>query len=312
MKKFLQNKVAESRMALPACAVLATLVWLLCGLASQHWWIQFLCFGVTAYLMVLLNNMHVLIRIYSRMVSCVFLLLACSACFLFPSIRGGIMQVSVVAFYLILFHTYQDRQAAGLTFYAFACLGVGTMVYVQLLYFVPFFWLLMATNLLSLSWRTWGASLVGLLLPYWFGCTWLVWQNDFTMLTDHFSHLDDFQFPVNYARLGIRFMSVIGLLIVCTITGIVHYLNKSYNDKIRLRMLYGIFVWIDLLALAAVCVQPQHQDMLLRLAIVNTAPLLAHFLALTSTKITDAAFRLFVAATLLIIAYNVWTSSYLF
>ena len=184
-----------------------------------------LCFAVTAYLMLQLNNLHALIRIYSRIVSCSFLLLSCACCFLFPSIRGGILQMGVVAMYTILLFGYQDRGAAGKTFYAFVFYGIASMAYADLLYFLPLIWLLMGTNLLMLSWRTWGASVLGVLTPYWFAFGWLMWQGDPTPLADHLATMTDFQFPVNYARLGISFMSVVALLIVCTITGIIHYLK---------------------------------------------------------------------------------------
>lgn len=312
MEKLLQNKVAESKLTMPVASLYAIGVWLLCGLASQQWWVQFACFAATTYLMVELNNTNALIRIYSRLVSTAFLLLSMAAAFLLPSLRGAVMQLCVVASCLILFQTYQDKQAVGKTYYAFLFIGLGSMAYVQLLFFVPFVWLLTATNLLSLSWRTWGASLLGLLTPYWFYCCWLTWQADFTPLADHLSALASFQYPVNYARLGIGFMLMMALLIGTTATGIVHYLRKSYNDKIRIRMLFGFFIWMDLLSITLVCLQPQYHDMLLRLIIINTAPLIAHFLALTSTRATNVAFYIITAATLLVTAYNVWTTSSLF
>ena len=40
MTKLLQNKVAESKLALPVTALYATIVWLLGGLVMQQWWLQ--------------------------------------------------------------------------------------------------------------------------------------------------------------------------------------------------------------------------------------------------------------------------------
>ena len=68
MIKRIQNKVAESRFTLPAVAVYGGIIWLLCGLFPQQWWLQFTLFAVSTYLMVELNNSNVLIRIYSRSV----------------------------------------------------------------------------------------------------------------------------------------------------------------------------------------------------------------------------------------------------
>ena len=80
MKKYIQNKVAENRLALSVTIVYAVGVWLLSGFVQENWWIQFGCFALAAFLMLELNNVNALIRIYSRMVSCSFLALLHRAC----------------------------------------------------------------------------------------------------------------------------------------------------------------------------------------------------------------------------------------
>ena len=138
MKKLLQNKITGSRLTLPVTLCYAIGIWLLGGLIQEQWWIQFGCFMLTAYLMVQLNNTNALIRIYSRMVSVSFLLLSCMACFLFPSLSGNFTQLCIVASYLILFQSYHDKSGAGLTYYGFLCIGLASLTFVHILYFVPF------------------------------------------------------------------------------------------------------------------------------------------------------------------------------
>ena len=58
--------------------------------------------------------------------------------------------------------------------------------------------------------------------------------------------------------------------------------------------------------------QPQHYDVLIRLLIINTAPLIGHFIALTHTKVTNIAFYAIVIICLLVTAFNAWTSSLIF
>lgn len=287
-------------------------VWLLCGLITQNLWIQFACFGVTSYLMMVLNNQNALIRIYSRMVSCAFLILSCAACFLITDIRGGLMQLLVVAAYLILFQSYQNRQAIGIAYYGFLMLGLASLACPHILYFIPLIWLLMATNLLALSCRTWFASLLGLLTPYWFICGWLAYQHDFSPLIAHFLPLVEFQFPIRHTSLGMNVLMTCGVLAICTVTGIIHFIRKSSYDSIRIRLLYGFFIWMNLFAFALLAFQPQHYDILLRIIIINTAPLIAHFLALTSTKITNIAFMVLTALILFVTVCNIWNISYPF
>ena len=79
MIKRMQNHEAESSFTLPAVSAYAVAVWLASGLLIPHIpftaqelaggaWMQLVCFVVSAYLMVELNNSNALIRIYSRTV----------------------------------------------------------------------------------------------------------------------------------------------------------------------------------------------------------------------------------------------------
>ena len=312
MKKRLQNIVAESKLTFPLVACLSILVWLLSGLVSNNWWIQFAFFALSSYLMVELNNKNALIRIFSRMVSSAFLLYSTMACFLMPDMRGAIMQTCLIAAYLMLFQTYQDKESMGQTYYAFLFLGMASVARVHLLFFIPFLWLMMATNLFSLSWRTWLSSIIGLLTPYWFVGGWLVYCNDLYPLLNHFKPLADFQFPITYSMFDIGFLYTLGIILLSAIIGIVHFLFTNYMDKIHVRMLYGIFIWMDMLAFVFLLLQPQHYDMLLRIAIVNTAPLIAHFLALSSGRWTNFFFYVLTLLVLAVTVFNVWIISSLY
>ena len=201
MPKLLQNRIAESGMLLPAAALIALAVWLLCGLIDRGWWGQLICFAVSAYLMVELSNGNALLRVRSRMVSSVFLILSCTFCFNFGSLSAGIVQLCSVAAIIILFHSYQDDQAPGWTFYAFLCLGLGSMAFIQLLIFAPIAWLLMAVYLQSLSLRTWVASLIGLVTPYWFAGVYLLFERDFSPVVGHFEQLGLLALPPDYSTL---------------------------------------------------------------------------------------------------------------
>ena len=316
MSKRLQNRVAESRMALPAVALYTTLVWMLCGLLTHHWWLQFGCLAVTAYLTVLLNNVHALIRIYSPMVSCTFLVLTCCACFLFPSTNGAFAQLCMTACLLILFNTYQDRQSAGYTYYAFLFVGLASTVTPQLLFYLPLLWLLMATNLLALSWRTWTASLLGYLTPYWIYTCWLAFQGDVTRLATPWllmgSALSSLRMPSSLLSYPLPLLLTVAFTALLAVTGIVHYIRNSHNDKIRTRMFYYFFTAALLYTALLLLLQPQFHDLLIRLLIVFTAPLAAHFVALTSTRYTNIAFITLTSLALLLTIDNVWAISSLF
>ena len=323
MIKRAQNRVAESRLTLPAVTAYAVAVWLASGLLfpalpigfSNLWtgWVQFLCFLTSAFLISVLNNSNALIRIYSRTVSCAFIILICAGNFLFSSVSGAIAQLCIVAVYLALFRTYQDRTAVGWTYYAFLCLGLVGCTFPQMVFFVPVLWFLMFFQLSSLSWRTLFASILGLLTPYWFAFPFLLYTGDIAALTNHITALTDFQQPFSHATaLTINELLFFVFVVVLGLTGTIHYQRKKSGDNIRIRLLYDCFILMWVVATVFLVLQPQHYDVLIRLIIINVSPLIAHFLALTNTRLTNIAFHVIWVIALLMTLFNLWMPSLTF
>ena len=268
--------------------------------------------AVSTFLMLQLNSINALLRIYSRMVSCMFLVLSCMACYLFPSVEGGITQMFFIATYLTLFSSYQDQNAPGITFYGFLCFGLASLASVHVLFLLPVLWVLMMTNLQSLSWRTFLASVIGVALPYLVAFCWGVFQQDLQFINDHFLPLADLYMPFNLSVLtGSQKISIAVLIVLGTISTI-HFWQNGYLDKYRIRMLYGLFIRMDGVVLFLIFLQPQYYDPLMRLAIVNTAPLIAHFFTLSNSRVSNITFIVSCIAILTFTAYNIWMSSPIF
>lgn len=308
MRKRLQNKIAESRFALLVMALYGIGVWLLAGGYSSEMRLQFALFIVSTFMMVALNNNNALIRIYSRMVSCSFIGMTCAASFLFGSVDASVVQTMFVMFYLSLMRSYQDKHAPGIVFYSFASLGIASLFFVQILYFVPFLWILMATNLMAFSHKMFWASIIGVIAPYWFAAGYYAYIDELPALADHFVQLTQFGQILDYTVLDVHEIATFAVVALLALIGIVHYLRNSYLDKIRTRMMFEMFITVDLLAVLFVLLQPQHFNTLLPVIIVNTSCLYAHFIALTRTRLTNIVF---IAVCLLVVAltaYNLFIS----
>jgi len=320
MQKRSQNRVAESRYMLPVVSAYAMAVWLACGLLVpavpftagellRGAWVQLICFVVSAYLMVELNNSNALIRIYSRTVSCSFIVLSCAGSFLFSSMGGAITQLCVLASCCMAFRSYQDKQSMGWVYYAFVCMGLASTVFVQILYYLPFLWSLMYFQLSSLSWRTFFASILGLLTPYWFALPFIVYYGLSDSLLLHFAGLARFPFPYDYSQLSLNQLLLFAFVVAMGVTGTVHYMRKRSADGIRIRQLFSCFNQMWLLTAVFIVLQPQHYDMLIRILIINVSPLIAHFLSLTYTRITNIAFFAICAVALVLTIFNLWMPS---
>lgn len=269
-------------------------------------WFQLGVILLSALLMVELNNANALIRTYSRMVSCTFLLLSLAVTTAFVQAKAAVVGLCFIAFYLQLFRTYQQKQAAGHTFYAFVLLGVCSLAFVHVVFLLPVIWFMMATKLMSLSWKTFISSIFGLLMPYWFVVGISVYTQQTDSLWQHFALLGIFSRPVQWqAFAGVRAADVCWLLMLYAL-GSIHFLRTSFLDKIRTRMLFEWFItmsgvlWVFLLA------QPQHFEALMWLLLINISPLIAHFITLTRTRITNITFMVITAITLLLTIYHLW------
>lgn len=312
LKRF-QNKIAESRYALPFMLVFATLAWVAGGLLyDQQLWAPYACTIVAAYLMVELNNINALIRIYSRMVSCSFLALTSLAAFQFSSLQGSIAQLCFVAFYICLFHAYQEKRGAGWVFYAFFCLGMASTVFVQIVFFVPFLWLVLGRFLMALSARTFWASIVGLIAPYWFVVTYYIATDRLADFAAHFTEMARFSPLFDYSMVNEHQIITFIFVVLLSVMGSIHFLRRSFLDKIRTRMLFNVFINVNALTIVFIILQPQHFDVLLKLMMVNTSILIAHYIALTRTRATNISFHFILAAVLFLTIYNLWIPSLIY
>ena len=279
-----QNIIAEGGLTLPVAALFGIVVWLLSGLVQQRLWLQLACFVATVYVLIELTNQNALLRVRSRMVSSTFIVLSCAASFLLPQMTGGIVQFCFVMAFLLLFQTYQTSHSIGRTFYAFTAIGLASIAFVHVLWYVPVLWILMATQLQSLNWRTWLTSLLGLAMPYWFALLWFLlpfnlsdeWTTDFTPLADHFSKLADIaiQSPIT-SHLFLGGLLVFILTIILATIGMAHFWQYSFEDKMRLLTL---------------C----------------TSPLIAHVLTFTSSRLSNILFFVALALALALAVFNLW------
>lgn len=310
-KRF-QNIFAESRFSLPFLMVVTVATWVARGMVEERLWMQTICLGMSTYLLIELNNSNQLLRVYSKMVSGSFLLLLIATNALYPDLRMGIVSLCAVAMYTMLFRCYQQRKASGWVFYGFLCLGLASLVFIQVLFFIPFLWGAMAFNLYTLNGKTFFASLLGLFTPYWFVGGYCVFMRDLSLLSDHVSDLSVFTPLFDYRGIDEHQLVTFGFVALCALVGIVHYLRNSYSDKLQTRMLYEVFILMDVMTLIFIVLQPQHYVPLMALLVVNTAPLLAHFITLTHTWLTNIMFYLLLLLTFAVGAYNLWIPSLIF
>ena len=303
-RKRLQNRISESRWTVAATSIMVLSVWVIVCINDSLAIVPLLCMLFSTFLMMELNNTNALIRIFSRMVSCCYMALTTMATFQFLSMRAASVALCIVGSYICLFRCYQDKRSQGWVFYAFLCLGLSSIVWVQVLYYVPVVWILMHTRLQATSFRNYVSSIFGLILPNLMALGVILYQGEWQTVLRHFGELSAFGSIANYWLLSVNQFITGAWILLCALIGTVHYLHKRHSDSIRTRMLYSFFIQMNTLSIIFLCLQPQHFDALLGIIIASTAPLIAHFFALTNTKFTNFTFKFLALGTIAITVFN--------
>ncbi|MDR1675110.1 MAG: hypothetical protein LBR86_01365 [Tannerella sp.] len=150
--------------------------------------------------------------------------------------------VSVAFFFLMLcmvelFKAYREGKtglAPGNAYKATFWLGVGSLIWIHLLWLLPLFWYGMYQFQL-LNRRTFTASLLGVVTIYWIMAGWYVWQHDFTGLTDTFHRWTDFNpVPIREYLTVDRLASPATAFVYTVMLGLVLRLHKI-NASLRTR-----------------------------------------------------------------------------
>lgn len=307
--KRLQNKVTSSKATLPVVAVYAIVIAALLFVRGERIVAQFAILAVSAFCMLQINRTYSLIRVYSRMVSCPYIMLFVMCDMLLLPVECGVVQLCFILFYLLLFGCYQNHKAAANVFYAFLMLGIASLFFVQTFYFLPVAIILMYGNALAGNVKTFFAALIGIATPYWFAAGYLAYTDDLQLLADHFKLLTTFGDILAFEALSPNEIATVSLVGLLSVIGIAHLRTKSYLDKIRTRLFYGVFTTMWLCTALFLALQPQHYDFLIGLLVISAAPLIGHFVALTGTRLTNTLFIILTLSVLALTALNLWKIS---
>lgn len=318
MKRRLQNKIAGSTLTLPVVGCAATLLW---------WWpswdltvdgaVSWLLCAFTTVLFMEMSNASVLLRIRSMMIPVVYVALMGVCIFLHTLTPGMGMMPLVVLSYHYFLKTYEAPRESATSFHAALCLSLGSLLWAPLLLMAPVMMMSQQIFLRSLSARNLGAWMVGICLPYWFWLPVAFLTDSTTLLVQHLlAVLGPFSQPSYWhcvleaamandwngfcvvitdtlgQRMAAHRCEAVALMFVLVlgITGLIHYLRKNYDDKIRVRMSYYSLLVNQVVLAIWIVLQPSSFDALFPLLLVTVVPGVSHFFALTHTWLTNVWF----------------------
>ena len=305
VKKTLQNKIATSRFALPVTVLYTVLVWFPAIRRDENIWLPLALLGIATYLMAELDNRNALMRTYSRMISCSFLILNTANIYIFRNYTTSIIQLSTAICYLAFFASYQDKRAMGKVFVAFVAIGSASVLFIQILFFVPILWIILASRIMAMNIRTFLASLVGIVTPYWLLEGYNIAIGKPLQMIHHFIEIAKFDAPFVLPSGDNTYPIVVfSFMLLLVLIGGIHYLRTSYKDKIRIRSLYEILLIMSICSLFFIAIQPRHWAYIIPMLTVSVSPLIAHYITFTQTRLTNLSFFILMVLTVALTVFN--------
>ena len=228
-----------------------------------------------AYIIQRISDIEMLIRERTRLVFILFVLLTSTNVGALPFKEVTIVLLCLVFMIYELFNAYQLPEATGRFFNAGVLIGVAGLFMPQALWFMPLVWIGMY-QFLSLSYRSFLASLIGMLTIYWFVLAWCVWTNDFSMFSSLFLSLSDFNFLsiflvfLNY-QLG--FFGVALLMVVAFF----HIKRDAINNRVRVRQMLSFLLNMSVWSLILICLYGGEMDSFLAVFYLPVSVLIAYF-----------------------------------
>ena len=238
--------------------------------------VGFLLMILPAFVMQRISDIEMLIRERTRLPFMLMVLLVSTNAELLP-----IKEVSVVLFCLVfviyeLFNSYQLPEATGRLFNAGLLIGFAGLFMPQALWFAPLLWIGMY-QFRSLSYKSFFASLIGVLIVYWFVLAWCVWESDFAMFASLYSSLASFNvFSILTLLMPyqIGFAGVILLLVIASF-----YIKvDAFNNSVRVRRMLSFLLKMSVWALALILLYGNDMDSFMAILYLPVSVVIAYFL----------------------------------
>ena len=297
MKRF-QNRVAESSLSLPVSAIISILIWFAAGLVSRKLWIPLLLTGFSTYLIAEMNTRNTLLRIRSRMMSCVFLWLATMQATIAVRWQTTVIQtLTGLCIYLLLF-CYKDKKEVPSIFCIALIISIGSIIWTPFLYFLPIVIFLLCVPLYAISFKAVSAIIMGIILPYWTLIPYFVYKENTDWIKLHIAPLHDASVLFDYSSVKVGHLVCYAILIILMLIGWIHFVRTAYKDKIKTRNLYDVIITLSIFFALIIPIAPAYADYTLTMLAVVVSPLAAHYFSLTNTKLTNIVFII----TLIILA----------
>lgn len=310
-KERIHNGISKSTATLFVASLAALLMWWPTGEYSTSAVVSLALASFIGYMLVETDIVFQLLRVRSRMIASVWLFsVACVASV--HTYQPSLVAAALLAVsYHLLFRTYQTNDPVVDTFHSYCLLAIASIFYSPVLLLVPFYIWYQLVFLRCLSLRTFCAAMLGVVSPLWFWGMWMLWREDVSPLLSWWTtiRVSDISFAEFLGIWNRQFIVGHADFLLFAALGLwtsVDYLFKSFDDKIRTRMMLYIYVFQFMLILIYAVCRPQQMDQLIPMLLLNASVPLAHYFTFRTSWFSVGLFVLSVLALLVLALVKIY------
>lgn len=235
-----------------------------------------------AFLIHRANYILVIIREKTYMPPLLYILFLSTNPSFFPFKSTSIGVFCLILALYQLFVSYHNPMSVGRAFNAALFIGIGSLLWVHILWFLPLFWLGMF-NFKSLSLRTFLASLMGICTVYWFLLGWCLLRGDFSAFTIPFTAFAKISL---FDMMGGRTIDwvIIILIGLFVLTASINIVTHEHEENIRTRQYLYFLISFFIVAFALFFLYESSSDEYFCVACVPASLLIAHMFAVRKGK----------------------------
>ena len=263
-------------------------------------WLLAIVYAVVGYLLFEFNTNFAFIKAKSPIQISLFILLVIS----FPQLSASNYQLSTVGMLIALFFLFrsqQEKQSVGNLFHSFAFLSISSLLQPCYAWLLPLFWL-GSNRLFSLNSRSFAASIVGFLMPYWvlWGVCYL--QDNLAVCYSRIASIVSFK-PFGFALDTTQAIGF-GFLLLLLIVAAVNFYSKAFGDKLRARNYIQFLIILTVILAFGILFQEGLFQQLLPLFIAILSLIVSYFFSMSRGRLANYFFIFVLIGMLSLYLYN--------
>jgi hypothetical protein len=252
------------------------------------------------------NYALALIREKTNLPLLIYLLLISTNTYFFP-----LNPISLGVFCLILaiyqlFQTYHNPYDRDLPLNCGLLIGVGSIFWIYLLWFLPIIWLGMYM-FRSMTFRNFLATLIGVSVFYWCMFVWCLWNHDFSPFVVTFSGMTKIS-PVSFNGADTLEWVSVSVGFIFTAIGAFNIMMNDIEDSLRSRQYLYFLISMAVWSFVFSMLFRSETEEFLETACIPASIIMAHFFTVTKGRIRNILFFSMIVMLIAFFFIQIWNS----